>query len=308
MIYDKKSNLPGNIDDPEFYQKIIDSLPIPIFYRDLNGVYQMCNKAHEKFTGKQKADIIGKSIFQLHSKETAEIYFQRDHELQINQGEQIYETQMRDKDGSTRNVVLNKAVIRNNDNDIIGIVGSIHDITELKKTQKRLEMAQESMEVSSHMLHKISAGIVIIDNNYKVVDSNETFARLMGEETEELYQTIPGLKGAAIQVLVPEVIYKMLHSLMVSGEENLERDLKFQNKLIHISMVTLYKNKVVGAVIRDMSAPKLVRDEIISRAQRINKQNIETVQKIAFLLGENAAEIEELLNSIIESYRYDDDE
>ena len=308
MIYDKKSNLPGNIDDPEFYQKIIDALPIPIFYRDLNGVYQMCNMAHEKFTGKQKADIIGKSIFQLHSKETAEIYFQRDHELQINQGEQIYETQMRDKDGSTRNVVLNKAVIRNNDNDIIGIVGSIHDITELKKTQKRLEMAQESMEVSSHMLHKISAGIVIIDSNYKVVDSNETFARLMGEETEELYQTIPGLKGAAIQVLVPEVIYKMLHSLMVSGEENLERDLKLQNKLIHISMVTLYKNKVVGAVIRDMSAPKLVRDEIISRAQRINKQNIETVQKIAFLLGENAAEIEELLNSIIESYRYDDDE
>jgi hypothetical protein len=149
---------------------------------------------------------------------------------------------------------------------------------------------------------------VVIDSNYKVVDSNESFARLMGEETEELYQTIPGLKGAAVQVLVPEVIFKMLQSVMLSGEENHERDLKFQNKLIHISVVTLYKNKVVGAVIRDMSAPKLVRDEIISRAQRINKQNIEMVQKIAFLLGENAAEIEELLNSIIESYRYDDDE
>jgi hypothetical protein len=65
---------------------------------------------------------------------------------------------------------------------------------------------------------------------------------------------------------------------------------------------------VVGAVIRDMSAPMLVRDEIISRAQRIIKQNIETVQKAAFLLGENAAETEELLYSIIESYRYDDDE
>ena len=61
------------------------------------------------------------------------------------------------------------------------------------------------MEVSSHMLHKISAGIVIIDSNYKVVDSNESFARLMGEETEDLYQTIPGLKGASVQVLVPEV-------------------------------------------------------------------------------------------------------
>lgn len=308
MIYDKKSNLTGNTEDPEFHQKIIDALPIPIFYRDLNGVYQMCNTAHEKFTGKQKADIIGKSVFELHSKETAEIYFQRDHELQLNPGEQIYETPMKFKDGSTHNVILNKAVIRNNDNEIVGIVGSINDITELKKTQQRLEKAQESMEVSSHMLHKISAGIVIIDSNYKVVDSNESFARLMGEETEELYETIPGLKGAAVQVLVPEVILKMLTSVMLSGDETLERDLKFQNKLIHISVVTLYKNKVVGAVIRDMSAPKLVRDEIINRAQRINKQNIEMVQKIAFLLGENAAEIEELLNSIIESYRYDDDE
>jgi len=308
MIYDKKSVLTNNIDDPDFHQKIIDALPIPIFYRDLNGVYQMCNSAHEKFTGRHKTDIIGKSVYEVHSQETAELYFQRDQELQRNPGEQIYEAQMKRQDGSTCNVILNKAVIRNNEGEIAGIVGSINDITELKKTQKRLEKAQESMEVSSYMLHKISAGIVIIDDNHKVVDSNESFAKLMGEETEELYQTIPGLKGAALQVLVPEVIFKMLSNLIMSGEESLERDFKFQNKLLHVSAVTLYKNKIVGAVIRDMSAPMLVRDEIISRAQRIIKQNIETVQKTAFLLGENAAETEELLNSIIESYRYDDDE
>ena len=308
MIYDKKSALTGSIEDPEFHQKIIDALPIPIFYRDLNGIYQMCNSAHEKFTGRHKSEIIGKTVYEVHSRETAELYYQRDQELQRNPGEQIYEAQMKRQDGSTCNVILNKAVIRNNDNEIVGIVGSINDITELKKTQKRLEKAQESMEVSSYMLHKISAGIVIIDDNHKVVDSNESFAKLMGEETEELFQTIPGLKGAALQVLVPEVIFKMLSNLLMSGEENLERDFKFQNKLLHVSAVTLYKNKIVGAVIRDMSAPMLVRDEIISRAQRIIKQNIETVQKAAFLLGENAAETEELLNSIIESYRYDDDE
>ncbi len=308
MIYDKNSIFKENIEDPEFHQKLIDALPIPIFYRDLKGVYRMCNKAHEKFTGRTKADIIGKSLFDIHARETAESYYQHDQELLQNPDEQVYETQIKHKDGSSHDVILNKAVIRNNDNEIIGIVGSINNITELKKTQKRLEKAQESLEVSSYMLHKISVGIVIIDSNYKVVDSNESFAGLMGEETHELYETIPGLKGAAVQGLVPELIFKMLSSIMVSGEEILERDFKFQNKLLHISVITLYKNKVVGAVIRDMSAPKLVRDEIINRAQRINRQNIGMVQKIAFLLGENAAEIEELLNSIIESYRYDDDE
>lgn len=308
MIYDKKSFLPGNIDDPEFYQKVFDALPIPIFYRDLNGVYQMCNKAHEEFSGRPREQIIGRSVYEIHTKNMAEIYYHKDQELLANPDIQIYETQVRQKDGSRMDVVINKAVIRNNDGEISGIVGSINDVTTLKKTEMRLEKAQESMEISSHMLHKINVGILMMDEKHKVVDSNESFARLMGEETTELYETIPGLKGADVEVLVPEVIFKMLSSILSSGEEMLERDIKFSNKLLHVSVVTLYKQKVVGAVIRDMSAPLLVRDEIINRAQRIKKQNIDTVQKIAHLLGENAAETEELLNSIIQSYRYGDDE
>jgi PAS domain S-box-containing protein len=308
MIYDKKSFFTGNIDDPEFHQKIIDALPIPIFYRDLKGVYQACNKAHEKFTGRLREQIVGKSVFEIHTREMAELYTQRDRELLSNPDVQIYETQMRQIDGTTHNVVLNKAVIRDNEDKIVGIVGSINNITELKRTEIRLKKAQESMEISSHMMHKINVGILMVDNNLNVIDSNESFARLMGEETVELFETIPGLKGANVSVLVPEVIFKMLSSILVSGEEILERDIKFQNKLLHVSVVTLYINKVVGAVIRDMSAPMLVRDEIINRAQRIKIQNIETVQRIAQLLGENAAETEELLNSIIESHRYGDDE
>ena len=308
MIYDKQPLPNGNIDDPEFYQKIIDALPIPIFYRDVNGIYQMCNKSHEQYVGKPKEKIIGRSVFEIHTRETAEIYSGRDKELLANPDVQVYETEIKQKDGSTHNVIMNKAVIRNNEEKIVGIVGSIHDITELKKTEKRLEKAQEAMEISSHMLHKTRVGIIMMDQHHKVVDSNESFARLMGEESLELFETIPGLKGADVSVLVPDVIYKMLSGILVSGEDLLERDIKINNKLLHISVVTLYKNRVIGAVIRDMSAPMLVRDEIINRAQRINNQNIDTVQKIAQLLGENAAETEELLNSIIQSYRYGDDE
>jgi hypothetical protein len=100
----------------------------------------------------------------------------------------------------------------------------------------------------------------------------------------------------------------MFASTLMSGENLMERDLKIQNKLLHVSVITIYKQRVVGALLRDMSAPSLVREEIISRAQRVNRQNLETVQKIAFLLGDNASLTEELLNSIIESYQYGDDE
>ncbi len=307
MIYDKKSFMSGYLDDPEFYQKVFDSLPIPIFCRDLNGVYQMCNKAHEEFTGRSREQTIGQSVFDVHTRHMAEMYYDKDQELIANPTVQTYETEVHRLDGSRIDVVLNKAVIRNNDGEITGIAGSINDVTKLKKTEKRLEKAQESMEISSHMLHKINMGILMMDHNNRVVDANEAFAQLMGEEIRELYETISGLEGADVRGLVPDVIFKMLSSILASGEDMLERDIKFSNRLLHVSVVTLYKQKVVGAVIRDMSAPLLVRDEIINRAERIKIQNIDTVQKIARLLGENAAETEELLNSIIQSYRFDDD-
>lgn len=308
MIYDKTSLLPDNFDDPSIHQKIIDALPIPIFYRDTQGVYRMCNAAHEKFTGKSRADIIGKSVFEVHVKEMAEKYYHQDQELINNPEVQVYNTKVRHNDGTSHHVILNKAVIRNQEGKIVGIVGSINDITELKKTEEQLKQAQKSMEVASQMIHKISAGIVMMDHDFRIVDSNESFAHLMGEETEDLYETIPGLKGADIRGIVPDPVFKMLSGLIHSGEEKIERDLKFNGKRHHVSVVTLYKHHVVGAVFRDMSAPALVQDEIIKRARQINRQTIETVQKVAFLLGENAAETEDLLNSIIETYSYGNDD
>ncbi|WP_423128334.1 PAS domain-containing protein [Gaoshiqia sp. Z1-71] len=308
MIYDEKSFRPDMPDSPELYQKIIDALPIPIFFRDINGIYRSTNKAHEIFSGRNREQITGKTVFDVQPPEIAEIYALRDQELFDSPGNQVYETKFRQPDGSLHDVVFNKAVIRDDAGNVMGIVGSIFDITDRKKAERKLEKAKEGTVIASAMLHKIKAGIIIVDNELKVLDSNQGFARLFGEETEELYETIPGLTGADLKELVPEVVYKMFASIMASGENMLERDLKIQNKLLHVSVVTIYKNRVVGALIRDMSAPSLVREEIISRAQRVNKQNLETVQKIAFLLGENASLTEELLNSIIESYKYGEDE
>ena len=308
MIYEEKTVKKTLVEDFNLYQKVIDALPLPISYRARNGVYQTCNTAYEKMTGITREKMVGKNAFDVHDPEVAEAFVHRDAELLELTTDQVYEARIKASDGTTRDIIIQKAVIFDDAGDISGTVGSIFDVTERKKSEQKLEKAKESMIISSHMLHKIRAGIIIVNSDYKVIDSNESFATLMGDEIIELFETIPGLKGADVSELVPEVIYKMISNIMTTGEANLERDLKYQNRLLHISVVTIYKQRVVGAVIRDMSAPVLVRDEIISRAERVNKQNIETVQKIAYLLGENAAQTEELINSIIESYRYSDDE
>jgi PAS domain S-box-containing protein len=308
MIYEQKSSRSALVDSCDLYQMIIDALPLPVFFRDISGQFQTCNTAFEKFTGLPFNRMAGKKVEDFQTDEVAEILSRHDSELQEAQGDQVYETKIRISDGTVRDVVIQKALIRNASGESTGIVGSIFDVTERRKQEQKLEKAKESMIISSHMLHKIRAGIIIVNTDYKVIDSNESFAQMMGEDIVELYDTIPGLHGADATELVPDVIFKMITNLMSSGENNLERDVKYKNKLLHVSVVTIYKQRVVGALIRDMSAPVLVRDEIISRAQRVNKKNIETVQKIAYLMGENAAQTEELINSIIESYRYGDEE
>jgi len=198
--------------------------------------------------------------------------------------------------------------MRMNGSEITGIVCSILDITERKKAQRKLVAAEEEKMIATTMLQKIRAGIVIVNDELRIIESNIGFARLFGQENEELFETIPGLHGAELDMLVPDIIVQMFRSIFDSGESRLERDIKFQNKLLSINVMTITKNKIVGAIIRDLSAPMLERAEIIERARQVNRKNMKTVQEIAFLLGENAAQTEELLNSIIESQQYDVDE
>lgn len=308
MIYEEKASNHLFIDHPVFMQSLIDAIPIPVFIRDLNFCFQACNVAFEKFIGTSSEMMTGKTAAEFLPADITDVLEKRDKDLHESSDGQIYEAKLKAVDATVRDIIVQKMVVKNQKGEKIGSLGSIFDISDRKKAEQKLERARESMIISSHMLHKIGAGIVIVNKNFKIIDSNESFAEMMGEETRELYETIPGLRGADISELVPEVINRMISNIMTSGENNLERDVKFHNKLFHVSVITIYKQKVVGAVIRDMSAPMLVRDEIISRAQRVNKQYIETVQKIAFLMGENAAQTEELLNSIIQTYKYGDDE
>jgi sensor histidine kinase regulating citrate/malate metabolism len=231
----------------------------------------------------------------------------KDKELLDSTTDIVYENQFKLDNGTTQDLLIYKSAIRDNSGQLEGFVSSLYDVSDRRKAEIRAEKAKETSVIASAMLQKIRAGIVIVDQNMKVVSCNETFAHLMGEETEELYEAIPGLQGADVKELVPEIVGKMFSGLLHTGEEMLERDLTYKNMLLHISMVTIYKNRVVGAIIRNLSSPKLVREEIISRAMKVTRQNIEMVQQVATLLAENAAQTEDMLNSIVAAYKYGED-
>ena len=87
-----------------------------------------------------------------------------------------------------------------------------------------------------------------------------------------------------------------------SGPDVIERDVREGKKIFHVTVFEIEREEIAAGVLEDITVPKNQRERTITQAQKVIEKNLSVVQKIAFLLGENAAETESMLNSIIESY------
>jgi hypothetical protein len=123
----------------------------------------------------------------------------------------------------------------------------------------------------------------------------------MGKEVAELFEILPGLEGADVRKITESAHY-FLDVLSPNSPDELECTIHEGKKILHLTVFVVEKGEIVAGVIDDITAPRIRKDKTVSRAQKIIDKNIAAVQKIAFLLGENAAETEAILNSIIESY------
>lgn len=169
--------------------------------------------------------------------------------------------------------------------------------------RKEKEMAQSASDMMNNMLEKLPTGVVIVDNNLKILHSNQSFINTIGEDARAISDIIPGLAGADIKTLIPFNIYNMFTFVIREDEPVVSKDVHFEERMLNISIFPIRKNKICGAVIRDIFSPEVQGEEVTNRVSEVIEKNLEMVQKIGFLLGEGASETEQMLNSIIESYK-----
>ncbi len=184
-------------------------------------------------------------------------------------------------------------------------------LAETKKALKESEelalrekdMAQSASDMLNNMLDKLPTGVVIVDNNLKILHSNHSFINIIGEDARAISEVIPGLAGADLKTLIPFNVYNMFTFVIKEDQPVVSKDIHFEDKMLNISIFPIKKNKMCGAVIRDLYSPEVQGEEVTNRVSEVIDKNLEMVQKIGFLLGEGAAETEQMLNSIIESYK-----
>ncbi len=177
-----------------------------------------------------------------------------------------------------------------------------------QKARKEKQSAKEASETINAMLQKLPSAVVIIDKNLKIIQSNKTFIDYLGEEAESINEVIPGLVGADLKTLMPHNIYTLFSHVLNNHQNIVNRDIHLEERLLNLSIFTIKKGKIVGAVFRDMYAPEIRKEQVIKRVSEVIDKNLEMVQKIGYLLGEGASETEKMLNSIIEFYQSGEDE
>lgn len=147
------------------------------------------------------------------------------------------------------------------------------------------------------LFRTMPSGVIIVNKDLMIQESNANFFKVLG--LDELFGTDSlDLDGAQLDKMIP--FAGMFKKVLEEGKDVLDKEFKYEAKYLKISIFSIEKHELVGAVIQDITLPSTAREHTISQAKKVINKNLDMVQKIAYLLGENAAEVEIALDSIID--------
>jgi PAS domain S-box-containing protein len=148
-------------------QAVLDALPVPIFFKDVRGAYLGFNDAFERYLGLPRARILGRTVFEIAPSDLAEVYRHADEELLRSGGTQVYETRVQWGDGTRREVVFHKAVLRDGGGSPAGLVGAMLDVSEQRAAERAHGKALETAESAQRLaaIGTLAAGIAHELNN-----------------------------------------------------------------------------------------------------------------------------------------------
>ena len=176
----------------QFLETLLDSVPSPVFQRDLNETYVNCNESFARqIMGLSKDEVIGGSFQEFQKrvpKELAEIYHKDDRILIEKGGSNYYETKVVCADGVQRDFLFHKATYLDSSGGVAGVVGVMLDISQRKAAEKTFRKSEERYRIAAEQ-----TGQIVYDYNTKTedVDWAGAIAELTGYSFEEFQKVSP---------------------------------------------------------------------------------------------------------------------
>jgi diguanylate cyclase (GGDEF)-like protein/PAS domain S-box-containing protein len=186
-----RSHLPGpprivighdNIAAPTLAQRqirlrehLLGSVEQAVIATDLAGTILYWNPFAERLYGWAAREVLGRNVVQVVPAQTSETLALAEQLMaRLRQGESWSgEFEVRHRDGRTMPIHVTNSPLRDERNELIGIIGISTDITEQKKIEKALRL-------SDMVYQAIGEAIMVVATDGRIVAINPAFARLTG--------------------------------------------------------------------------------------------------------------------------------
>lgn len=284
-------------DQLSFMQVLINTIPIPIFFRDRFGLFEGCNTAFEQWFGTSREELVGLADRDIGGMPVASVSDRVDAKLIQSPGVRIYEARIPSADGRLNDVIMHKAAHLNIKGDTAGIVGVVFDITDRKRAENEL---RESRKMLALVLDNIPQLVTWKDRSLRYIGANRSFARFYGFGED---QTLSGLTDRDLMPnredaermahLDRQVIglNEPVHRMKVKVTDSDGEDVWFE-----MSKVPLYGDD--GQVVGVLTATEDVTRKVQLERQLLQSQKMEAIGTLA---GGIAHDFNNILTSIMNS-------
>lgn len=151
------------------------------------------------------------------------------------------------------------------------------------------------------LLSTIPHGVVIVDKNLNIAECNKIFIKIFEDFPDEFLDAdgLRSFRGTPVSTFVP-FAEKFREQFFMNRPQQYR--FKHDGKILRITFFLVENKEMLGALFEDITTPTVKREAVVEKAEDVITKSLKTVQQIASLLGENAAETELVLNSIIEEF------
>ncbi|MCP4549611.1 MAG: PAS domain S-box protein, partial [bacterium] len=179
----------------QLLQTLIDTIPSPIYYKDITGRYLGCNQAFAQLMKMERDEIVGKTVHEM-----PEILYplscdDADHTLLHHPGVQVYEASIDKRDMSRQHYIYHKATFTNGEGELSGLVGVMIDISERQRNEEALRNAKEQAEALNR---ELSRSIEQANKLAVVAESaNKAKSQFLANMSHEIRTPMNGIIGMA---------------------------------------------------------------------------------------------------------------
>ncbi len=163
------------------------------------------------------------------------------------------------------------------------------------------KMRKEAESKVDVLLRTMPNGIVIVDPDLQIVDCNTQFLSIFGDMEEGFVDqnVLDMVRGLPVDRFVPFADkFRDQFYLHKTGMYRMH----YKDKFLRVTFFLVEQKRLLGAMFEDITNPTVKRETVVKKAEDVIQKSLETVQQIASLLGENAAETEIMLNSLIDAF------